>query len=223
MTFKFIRNFTLSFWTLSLSLALTLLFSANSQAQNRTASTGKASVSGGAYQTYIDELAAIKLDLAEKANDIGVIIECQKAGRIYDSAGCRDVYTPELDPGKANHADRPINAAACAGDAEVRHFDGANWGCKTIQNTVSSTPGPTVFTYSWDIGSWSGCFPATCGTQTRPANCLRNDGVSVPSSFCSGARPTSWQECNVPWNQRFCEPGICVNNGLDGQPVQLCP
>lgn len=65
------------------------------------------------------------------------------------------------------------------------------------------------YTYSWDIGSWSGC-SVNCGSgiETRLVNC-RNQQTNeiVDDSFCSGTKPatsqscsgTNCQSCDLPW------------------------
>jgi hypothetical protein len=64
--------------------------------------------------------------------------------------------------------------------------------------TCNPEPCPIEYSYTWEAGPWSVC-SKTCGsgTQTRSAYCKRNDGVYVPENYCTAAKPTLQQPCNL--------------------------
>lgn len=73
----------------------------------------------------------------------------------------------------------------------------------------------TVWSYSWNTGSWGDC-SVDCGggTQTRTVTCKRNDGQTVADSLCTkyvGTKPATSQECNT---------GSCSGGGVGGGNVQ---
>jgi len=87
--------------------------------------------------------------------------------------------------------------------ATCRRSDGttvANSNCTATPILSQSCTASTgcVVSYSWVYGSWSTCYADECGYadgwQTRSATCKRNDGVTMPSSYCTGT-PVTGRGC----------------------------
>ncbi len=70
--------------------------------------------------------------------------------------------------------------------------------CGGYCTDTSSCNTHSCYYYYWNYNSWGGC-DASCdgGWQYRSVWCERSDGASVSDGFCSGGRPSQWQQCNT--------------------------
>ena len=73
-----------------------------------------------------------------------------------------------------------------------------NWSCQGSNGGSTVNCSANKYTYSWNTTAFGSC-SVSCGpgTQTRNVTCRRSDAATVADSYCTGAKPTASQSCNM--------------------------
>lgn len=166
-----------------------MVISTSSFAQQRSVYNESGRIESYVYDSYKQQIQALKAQLSALANEIGDLKDCHASGNYYNTAGnCVSPFSAEIDPLKQLHTTKSI--ATCPTN-QIQYYDNGDdtWKCREVrkqQDTSTYVPPRLIACPSgWTQSTWypDRCYEESSATGYGQTSCSGGKSLT-PSRRC---------------------------------------